>query len=334
MMDQNFRYVVSKTPLRITFTGGGTDLPQYYRKHGPGAVVSAAINKYIFITVSKHFHKDELRISYSKTENAVKKVEDIEHPTVREALKMLDIKSGIQITSITEIPSQGTGVGSSSTFLVGLLNALHAWLGETASPKQLAEEAVRIERGALKEPGGKQDQYMASYGGIKLMEFNSDDTVSIKPAILDQKQKNELNKYLLMFYTGNQRGSASIHAKQEKEVESHIKEYDRMRDLAYQTYDSLASGKWKDIGQLLNENWNLKKSLSNGISTSEIDGWYEAAMNAGAVGGKIMGAGGGGFFLFFADPSKHKAIQEALPGLQNEPFKFEMEGSKIVYTET
>ncbi|MDE1823204.1 MAG: kinase [Candidatus Micrarchaeota archaeon] len=333
MSEPDFRFVVSKTPLRITFTGGGTDLPQYYRKHGPGAIVSAAINKYIFVTVSKHFHRDELRISYSKTENAIKNVEDIEHPTVREALKMLDIKSGIQITSITEIPSQGTGVGSSSTFLVGLLNALHGWLGETISPKQLAEEAVHIEREVLKEPGGKQDQYIAAYGGIKLMEFNSDDTVSIKPALLDSKQKLELNRHLLLLYTGNQRVSTSIHVKQEKEVESHLQEYDKMRNLAYQTYDSLSSGRWNDIGRLLDENWSLKKNLASGISTNEIDRWYETAKRAGAVGGKVIGAGGGGFMLFFADPDKHDKIRKALPGLQEEPFRFEMEGSKIVHTE-
>ncbi|MEM1755637.1 MAG: kinase, partial [Thermoplasmata archaeon] len=176
-MSDDFRVITTRTPLRITFTGGGTDIPAYYRKYGPGAVVSATINKYIYVTVAKNFYRDEIRVSYSKTENAIKNVDDIQHPTVRESLKLLDIKSGIQIISITEIPSRGTGLGSSSSFLVGLLNALHAWRGEAVSPKQIAEEAVKIEREILKEPGGKQDQYMAAFGGINLMEFFPDENV-------------------------------------------------------------------------------------------------------------------------------------------------------------
>ncbi|MEM2705885.1 MAG: kinase, partial [Thermoplasmata archaeon] len=192
-MSNDFRLIITKTPLRITFTGGGTDIPAYYRKYGPGAVVSATINKYIYVTVAKNFYRDEIRVSYSKTENAIKNVDDIQHPTVRESLKLLDIKSGIQIISITEIPSRGTGLGSSSSFLVGLLNALHAWRGEAVPPKQIAEEAVKIEREILKEPGGKQDQYMAAFGGINLMEFFPDENVSVKPTLLKAEDRKMLN---------------------------------------------------------------------------------------------------------------------------------------------
>src|SRR5208283_5097252 len=177
---QEKRIVLSKTPLRITFAGGGTDIPSYYGKHGPGAVVSASINHYIYVSVGVNFYPDEIRVSYSKTENALKSINQIKHPTVREAMRLLGVKSGIQLVSITEIPSRGTGLGSSSSFLVGALNTLHARRGERVSARQLAEEAVLIERRILKEPGGMQDQYIAAYGGIKYMEFDRHGKVSMR----------------------------------------------------------------------------------------------------------------------------------------------------------
>jgi len=332
-MTNEFRLVTTKTPLRITFTGGGTDIPAYYRKYGPGAVVSATINKYIYVTVAKNFYKDEIRVSYSKTENAIKDVEKIEHPTVREALKLLDIKSGIQVVSITEIPSRGTGLGSSSTFLVGLLNALHAWRGEAVSAKQLAEEAVKIEREILKEPGGKQDQYMAAYGGIQLMEFFPDENVSLKQTLLSLDARKNLNDHLIMFYTGRERDSKKIHEEQMDMVDEKVENYNKMRDLAYITYETLSKGKWEDLGALLERNWELKKELSNNITDTEIDRWYEKAKKAGAVGGKLMGAGGGGFLLFFVDPQKRQNLKKELNELNEEPFNFEPFGSRILYME-
>jgi len=332
-MTNEFRLVTTKTPLRITFTGGGTDIPAYYRKYGPGAVVSATINKYIYVTVAKNFYKDEIRVSYSKTENAIKDVEKIEHPTVREALKLLDIKSGIQVVSITEIPSRGTGLGSSSTFLVGLLNALHAWRGEAVSAKQLAEEAVKIEREILKEPGGKQDQYMAAYGGIQLMEFFPDENVSLKQTLLSLDARKNLNDHLIMFYTGRERDSKKIHEEQMGMIDEKVENYNKMRDLAYITYETLSKGKWEDLGALLERNWELKKELSNNITDTEIDRWYEKAKKAGAVGGKLMGAGGGGFLLFFVDPQKRQNLKKELNELNEEPFNFEPFGSRILYME-
>jgi len=332
-MTNEFRLVTTKTPLRITFTGGGTDIPAYYRKYGPGAVVSATINKYIYVTVAKNFYKDEIRVSYSKTENAIKDVEKIEHPTVREALKLLDIKSGIQVVSITEIPSRGTGLGSSSTFLVGLLNALHAWRGEAVSAKQLAEEAVKIEREILKEPGGKQDQYMAAYGGIQLMEFFPDENVSLKQTLLSLDARKNLNDHLIMFYTGRERDSKKIHEEQMDMVDEKVENYNKMRDLAYITYETLSKGKWEDLGALLERNWELKKELSNNITDTDIDRWYEKAKKAGAVGGKLMGAGGGGFLLFFVDPQKRQNLKKELNELNEEPFNFEPFGSRILYME-
>lgn len=333
IMENDFRLVITKTPLRITFTGGGTDLPNYYRKYGPGAVVSATINKYIYITVAKNFFRDEIRVSYSKTENAIKNVNDIQHPTVREALKLLDIKSGIQIVSITEIPSRGTGLGSSSSFLVGLLNALHAWRGEAVSPKQLAEEAVKIEREILKEPGGKQDQYMAAFGGIQLMEFFPDENVSLKPTLLDLEARRMLRDHLIMLYTGRERDSTKIHEDQMARIDEKLENYNKMRELAYRTYEELSKGHWDKLGELLDENWNLKRELSNKITDNEIDHWYERAKRAGAKGGKLMGAGGGGFLLFFVPPEKREKLKMELKELSEEPFTFEPFGSRILHME-
>ncbi len=321
--------IMTKTPLRITFVGGGTDMPGYYRKYNNGAVVSAAINKYIHIVVNKKFD-NHIRVSYSRTE-IVDSVDKINHPSVREALKLLEIDGGIEIVSISDIPSGGTGLGSSSTFLVGLLNALHAWKGEFVSPKELAEEAVHIERGILKEPGGKQDQYMAAYGGIKLMEFNKDDSVVITPIVAKENHYGLLRKHLMLLYTGTQRSSASIHTKQITSINSHITAYNSMRDISYRLFDSLRSGKWLVTGRLLDENWQLKKTLSEGISDSSIDKMYKKAIKLGAEGGKLVGAGGGGFLLMFASPDKHAAIKKALPKLREEPFEFEAEGSRVVY---
>ncbi len=321
--------IMTKTPLRITFVGGGTDLPGYYRNNGSGAVVSAAINKYIHIIVNKKFD-NHIRVSYSKTE-IVDSIDKVQHPTVREALRLLNIDGGIEIVSISDIPSGGTGLGSSSTFLVGLLNALHAWKGEFVSPKELAEEAVKIERGILREPGGKQDQYIAAYGGIKLLEFNEDESVAIKPIIAKESDNEALKNHLMLLYTGIQRSSSSIHSKQSSEIHKHLNEYNKMRDMSYELFNSICSGKWAETGRLLDQNWQLKKALSDGISDASIDKMYSKAMAAGAEGGKLIGAGGGGFLLIFAPPEKHENIRKALPQLKEERFKFEALGSNIVY---
>jgi D-glycero-alpha-D-manno-heptose-7-phosphate kinase len=330
---ESLRIVTSKTPLRITFTGGGTDIPEYYREYGPGAVVSAAINKYIYVTVSKNFRSDEIRVSYSKTENGLKNLDDIQHPTVREALRLLDIKAGIQIISITEIPSGGTGLGSSSSFLVGLLNALHTWNGETVSPRQLAEEAVKIERNILREPGGKQDQYISAYGGIQLMEFFPDESVELKRINLKGEDLETLNERLMMFYTGKERKSTGIHADQALRIKENVTQYNKMRDIAYRTFDKIKDKEYYELGTLMNENWNLKKTLSNSISDKVIDEWYNRALQAGAEGGKLMGAGGGGFFLFTAPLGKHEQIQNSFTGLERHRFSIENLGSRIVYIE-
>ncbi len=333
MNGAGFRIVTSRTPLRITFTGGGTDLPEYYRNYGPGAVVSATIDRYIYVTIAKNFRPDEIRVSYSKTENAIKNVDDIQHPTVREALKLLNIETGIQIISITEIPSGGTGLGSSSSFLVSLLNALHTWEGETVSPKRIAEEAVKIERNILAEPGGKQDQYIAAYGGIQLMEFLSDEGVNLTRLPIKGEDLERLNERLMIFYTGIERMSTNIHKNQSKRVSEMVAEYDRMRDIAYETFNSLKEKKYDRLGELMHENWLLKRKLSSGITDDFIDKLYNKAIEAGAEGGKLMGAGGGGFLIFSAPLEKHNSIEQAMNGLTRHRFKIENLGSRIVYLE-
>ncbi len=333
MTNAGFRIVTSKTPLRITFTGGGTDLPDYFRNFGPGAVVSATIDRFIYVTIARNFREDEIRVSYSKTENAIKDVDQIQHPTVRESLKLLNIEPGIQIVSITEIPSGGTGLGSSSSFLVGLLNALHTWKGETVSPQQIASEAVKIEREILREAGGRQDQYIAAHGGIQLMQFNSDYTVNMKRIEMSMNDLEELNERLLIFYTGIERRSTDIHRDQSSRIADMKEEYEMMRNMAYETYDALKSKDFQKVGELMDKNWSLKRKLSKGITDPLIDNLYERAIRAGATGGKLMGAGGGGFFIFMAPLEKHENIEMALNDLRRYRFRVENLGSRIVYIE-
>ena len=321
--------IMSRTPLRITFVGGGSDLPTYYRERGPGAVVSATINRYIYVVVNKKFD-DRIRVSYSKTE-IVDSVEEIEHPTVREALRLLDINGGVEIVSISDIPPTGTGLGSSSTFLVGLLNALHAYKGESASAKQLAEEAVKIEREILQEPGGKQDQYAAAYGGINLIEFHPDETVSVKPLITKEDYRSRLERSLLLLYTGISRKSTKIHREQSSSISQKMTTYSKMAKLAYSFYDGLCNGEIEELGKFLNENWILKKTLASGITTNSIEEQYRKGMSAGALGGKIVGAGGGGFLLLITPEERRAAVISASRPLREEPISMEYAGSRIMY---
>ena len=322
------RMIMSRTPLRITFAGGGTDLPEYYKEHGPGCVVSAAIDKYIYVIVNRKFdHK--IRVSYSHTE-IVDSVDQIRHPSVREALKLLDIDGGIEIVSISDIPSQGTGLGSSSTFLVGLLNALHAYKGELASAGQLAKEAVKIEREILGEPGGKQDQFAAAYGGLNMMVFNRDEGVEVKPLISNEETRMKLDSHLLLLYTGKERSSATIHNIQKATVSQKIRNYDAMRDLASDLYKRLSINDYNSTGEVMHKNWLLKKELASGISWDFIDKCYEKAMQIGSQGGKLIGAGGGGFLMFFAEPELHQRIAEEL-NLRKVDFNIQYQGSSIIY---
>ncbi|MCL4334843.1 MAG: kinase [Candidatus Thermoplasmatota archaeon] len=320
---------MARTPLRITFVGGGTDIPDYYRNYGHGMCVSAAINKYIYVMVNKKFD-EKIRVSYSRTE-IVDKVEEIEHPTVREALKLLDIKGGIEIVSISDIPSSGTGLGSSSTFLVSLLNALHAYIGEHASAKTLAEEAVKIERYILKEPGGKQDQYIAAYGGFRSLRFHSNEGVTVTPIIAKNGNHKEFQESLMLLYTGRSRRSADIHRRQAMGVSENVDKYKRMVEIAESFPRYAGSGNLEMCAKLMDENWRLKTKLADGISDPWIDEHYERALRAGALGGKLLGAGGGGFILLVVPKEKREEVKGAMSDLREEKFSIDFMGSNIIY---
>lgn len=325
--------IISRTPLRISFVGGGSDLQSYY-KHKAGAVVSTAIDKYIYITVNKKFD-NKIRASYSKTEN-VERANQINHPLIRECLMMVGINRGIEVTSMADIPSEGTGLGSSSSYTVGLLNALYAYVGKHVSAERLAREACEIEIDILKNPIGKQDQFIAAYGGLQYIKFNQDDHVFVDPIICSSETKRELESHLLLLYTGLTRSTNPILTKQnvnmikQKDIRKNM---EKMVELTKKMQTALNKSKLNLIGELLHKNWILKKTMANEISNLAIDNWYKKARKLGAIGGKILGAGGGGFLLLYADPKKHKKIIKALPELRPLSFKLEPQGSKIIFVE-
>ncbi len=321
------KMILSRTPLRISFVGGGTDIPQYYRHNGGGAVVNSAINRYMYIVVNRKFD-NQIRVSYSTTE-IVPTADEVCHPLVREALRLLDIRRGLEIVSISDIPSYGTGLGSSSSFTVGLLNALHGWLGEETSPKQLAEEAVRIEREIVGDPGGKQDQYIAAYGGLRLMEFHPDESVDVIAVPVSEEDLHALEESLLLFYTGIARAGAPILAGQITEMKENWEHYDFMKQLARDLYSELGNGRVDCLGEYLHKNWERKRRLHEAISNPTIEKLYSRARAAGATGGKITGAGGGGFLLLCTRPGNRKEVCNALDELREEPFRLEKSGSRI-----
>jgi len=320
--------IISKTPFRISFCGGGTDLREFY-KYETGAVTSTAINKYMYVTVNKKFDNN-IRISYSKTEN-VRKVDEIEHPLVRESMKMTGVTEGVEVTSMADIHSKGTGLGSSSSFLVGLLNALYAYKGEHKSAEFLAQKACEIEISILKEPIGKQDQYISAYGGLKHIKFNSDESVFVEPIICKRDAKSMLQQNLLLVYTGITRKSNDILHEQKKNSKNKRKILSKMASLAGEIASELNNGNLEGFGSLLNKNWTLKKKLASSITNPIIEAYYNKALKAGASGGKILGAGGGGFLLLYCEKEKQKNVLDALKSLKLTNFSFESQGSRIIY---
>lgn len=321
--------IITQTPLRMSFAGGGSDLPSFYRQFG-GAVVSSAIDKYIYVNVNKKFDNG-IRVSYSRTEE-VESVDKIEHPLVRAALQKLEIPGGLEITSIADIPSRGTGLGSSSSFTVGLLLALHAYESRYVSPGELAEESCTVEIELCGEPIGKQDQYAAAYGGLNFYRFEPDDSVIVEPILCSGDKLHKLQSSLVTFYTGNTRAASSILAAQSQQAQSSKTTQDllsRMTKLAYELRAELDNGNIQALGDILDEGWRLKREVHPGVSSSTIDEWYAAAKKAGAVGGKLLGAGGGGFLTFFAPPEKHEAITASL-GLRRIDLCLERSGSRVL----
>lgn len=319
--------IITKTPLRISFTGGGTDLPDYYLKRG-GAVVSAGINKYIYIAVNKKFD-NRIRVSYSKTE-IVDEVEDLQHELVRECMKLVGIKGGIEITSIADIPS-GTGLGSSSAFTVGLLNALHTYDGYNPSSEELAQQACHVEISVLKHPIGKQDQYAAAYGGMNYFQFDRDDTVTRGRIYLSESDARKMRQRLMLFYTGLTRSADTILKEQKQNTAGKLETLDYMRDQAAAMYRELTQNGFNEkFGQALHEGWLKKQSMASTITNSAIDECYEKALAAGAVGGKLLGAGGGGFLLFYCDEEKQEAVERAV-GLPRVNFHISLRGSRVIF---
>ena len=319
--------IISRTPFRISFVGGGTDLAEFYRRR-PGAVVSTAIDKYMYVTVNKYFD-DSIILKYRRTE-LVKRVADIRHPILRECLKLVGIDRGVEITSMADVVA-GTGLGSSSSFTVGVLHALHAFKGEYRTAEELAREACEIEIARLKEPIGKQDQYIAAYGGFQSIEFMTDETVRVDPIVLNEKTRAALAERSILLYSGVTRRAGPVLRRFRAKFEVKDRQMTRLRDLAYEAREALRAGDVDGLGEMLHEGWLLKKGIAGGISNPAIDRAYAAACAAGAVGGKILGAGGGGFLLLFAPPAKRRAVLRALASWREIPFGLEPEGSKIVY---
>jgi D-glycero-alpha-D-manno-heptose-7-phosphate kinase len=322
--------IVSKTPLRMSFVGGGSDLPAFYREDG-GAVLSTAIDKYIYIAVNRKFD-GRIRLSYSRTEE-VDLASAVEHPLVREALALTNIAGGVEIASLADIPSRGSGLGSSSSFTVGLLNALNAYNSRYVSKEQLAQQACEIEIEKCGEPIGKQDQYAAAFGGLNLIEFHADDSVSVSPVLCSGATMDQLQEHILVFFTGRTRSASELLARQSaallgEESKSLMR---RMVQLAFQLKSEIESGSLDAFGELLHENWRLKTQLAAGISDPQIDGWYNAGLTNGASGGKLLGAGNGGFLMFYAPPERHKHIRGALEALEQVNFGFDRNGSQIVF---
>jgi D-glycero-alpha-D-manno-heptose-7-phosphate kinase len=320
--------IISKTPFRISFCGGGTDLKEYYLNR-QGSVVSTAINKFMYVMVKDYFDKDRIFLKYSRTE-LVKRVDAIKHPIIREALKLTGILRGVEIASMADIPS-ATGLGSSSSFTVGLLNALYTHMEEYKSPKELAKEACRLEIDVLGEPIGKQDQYIAAYGGLRHILFNQDDTVSTDMLIIPKSVKDELESNLLLFYTGITRKAGDILSMQKRNTGKKMEFLDMMKVLSFELKDSLLRKDIATFGGMLHKNWEYKKKLAAGITNPLIEKHYRLAMKSGALGGKILGAGGGGFLLLYCEQARQNSVIKNLAPLRLVPFRLENHGTRIVY---
>ena len=322
--------IISRSPLRISLGGGGTDLPSYYRRHS-GFLLAAAIDKYVYITLHTTFEQG-LIIKYSKMEH-VKTVQEVQHPIIREALQMLDIEPTLEITSMADIPA-GTGLGSSGSFTTALLKSLHTSQNQTVTPQVLAEQACEIELNRLKEPIGKQDQYIAAYGGVSSFQFMADDRVEVRPLKLSTETLYNLEDNLLLFFTGYSRSASEILREQDDKSKqrdaSMVDNLHYMKELGFQSKEALEAGDLRTFAKLMNVHWEHKKQRGGRMSNPDIDNWYELARENGALGGKLIGAGGGGFLMFYAEDKtrvRHALLQTRLREVR---FRFDFEGTKSI----
>jgi D-glycero-alpha-D-manno-heptose-7-phosphate kinase len=325
--------VISKTPLRMSFVGGGTDLPAFYEQHG-GAVLSTAIDKWVRVGVAPRFEGD-VRVSYSQTE-IVDTASDLEHELIREAMKRTGLSRGVEVITLADLPSRGTGLGSSSSVTVGALLALYGHQGQQKPPEELAAEACKIELDVLGKPIGKQDQYATALGGMNLIEFKTDGSVVCEPVVATPEHLAGFHRSLLLFYTGKPRNTGDDVLQNQGKAATdgdNTEAMIEMRDLAYELRDRIREGETEAIGGLLDRNWELKQSSAPGTSTDEIDKLYSNAREAGAWGGKLLGAGGGGFFLVCAPPDSHAAVRKVLSTYREIPFRFAARGAHLLLLE-
>jgi D-glycero-alpha-D-manno-heptose-7-phosphate kinase len=323
--------IVTRTPLRVSFAGGGTDIADFYERDY-GAVLSTTIANYIYVTVKPHspLFNESVRVNYSKSEE-VNRVDEIENNIARESLRFMEIEPPIYISTVGDHPAS-SGLGSSSAFAVGLLNALHAYRGERVTAGQLAEEASHVEINRMGEPIGKQDQYAAAFGGVNFFRFNPGGAVTVEPVRPARGMIEKLFDHLMMFWTGHQRDAGAVLQKQKENTSRKLEDLREMRDAAHQLQHLMSNGPVEPalVGRILDHGWQLKRGLASAITNDQIDGWYEHAIEAGADGGKLCGAGGGGCILFVVRPERQDLVREALRELVEVPISYEVHGSRVL----
>ena len=320
--------IVTQTPLRISFGGGGTDLAAYYAQR-EGFVVSTAIDKFAYVIVKERFD-DDIYLNYMRKE-IVSEVDAIEHELIREAMRMTGVDRGVEVTLLSDIPSEGSGLGSSSSFTVGLLNAFYAYRGELVTAEQLAQEACAIEIERLGNPIGKQDQYIAAYGGVRSFRFCRDGAVDVERVEISGAATRDLSSRLYLFFTGKTRKANVILSEQKKSTGDRAAELDGIKQLALDLAPSLGAGTIDEVGHVLHRGWELKRQLASGISNPDIEAMYERARSGGALGGKICGAGGGGFLLVYCKPERQEQLLGAMADYRQLPFQLERDGSKVIF---
>jgi D-glycero-alpha-D-manno-heptose-7-phosphate kinase len=319
--------IITQTPLRVGLVGGGTDLPDFYREHG-GRVLNAAIDKYVYVVVKQRFD-DDIYVNYSSKE-VVSRVEDLQHELVREAMHMTGVRGGVEITTLADIPSAGSGLGSSSAVTVGLLHALFAYRGRQVTAEELADRACAIEIDRCRKPIGKQDQYAAAYGGICDLHFGTGDRVVVDQLDLVPSIRRQVQDELLLFYTGTTRSADNILGEQKANIADRFTQLVQLRDLAGEAAEGLREGDVDVLGAALNKSWAAKRELASGVSNSQIDAAVEAALGAGASGAKVTGAGGGGFLLVVCPLERQRAVRDRLADMKELPIKIEPFGSRVV----
>jgi len=320
--------IITQTPIRISFLGGGTDFRQFFSAE-EGWVVSSAIDRYIYVIIQQRFD-DKIRVGYTRTE-LVDSIDELDHELVREALRKTGIRKGVEINTMGDIPAAGSGMGSSSTVTVGLLNAMYQYLGEPREAETLAREACEIEIDALGKPIGIQDQYIAAYGGLRFMRFNRDGRVEVKSLVMNEQMRQKLSRNLMLFFTNVTRKAESVLGEQLSKLNGNLEILRELKRLALLGQEALQAGEFDEFGILLHQGWELKKSLASRITNPSIDALYESARKAGALGGKITGAGGGGFLLIYCPLDRQEDVRKALRDLPELPFKLERDGTKVIF---